>query len=430
MKTYRYTDLTDDQLEALCARGGSGFSAIRTKLESMRSCIIRKGDLALREYSKNFDGADIDEFLVPTNELTRLGETINPELKSAIQIAAANIEKFHRIESNRPIPVETSTGVLCWREQRAIETVGLYIPGGTAPLFSSLLMTAIPAKLAGCENIAVCTPPQRDGTIAPVIAYTASLLGLSSVFRLGGAQAIFALAHGTETIPKADKIYGPGNSYVTGAKMLVANQVAIDMPAGPSEVLVIADRTANPSFIASDLLAQAEHGPDSRVILCTDDTEIAERVITEIDQQIVALPRAEIARHALDQSMIMKTDSLDQAIDFSNRFAPEHLILGFDDFEKWIPLIRNAGSVFWCPLSCESFGDYASGPNHVLPTAGFARGFSGISVESFQKAISFQQISNSGCRALGPTVETLADAEGLLAHKNAVSLRLEMIGRN
>ena len=429
MRSYRYSELNDEQLDALCARGGTDFSTIREKLETMRTCIIRKGDDALRVYSKKFDGADLGEILITSDELARLGETVAPTLKSAIQIAASNIEKFHRVESNGQDRIETNSGVFCWREKRAIETVGLYVPGGTAPLFSSLLMTAIPAKLAGCKNILVCTPPQPDGTISPAIAYTAQLLGLEHVFRLGGAQAIFALAHGTQTVPRADKIFGPGNRYVTGAKMVVANQVAIDMPAGPSEVLVIADCTANPAYIASDLLAQAEHGPDSRAILCTDDTNLVKTVVKEIDRQIVSLPRSEIARHALAQSMIITTNSLDQAFDFSNRYAPEHLILGFDSFKKWIPLIRNAGSVFCGPLSCESFGDYASGPNHVLPTAGFARGVSGVSVDSFQKTVCFQEISKTGCRTLGPTVEVLADAEGLVAHKNAVSLRLGKIGR-
>ncbi len=429
MKTYRYTDLNQDQLEALCARGGSDLSAQRGELDAMRTRIICEGDAALREYSSRFDGADIDQFLMTSDELSRLSENIDPILKTAIQIAAANIENFHRSEIRHSEPIETSTGVLCWREYRAIESVGLYVPGGTAPLFSTLLMTAIPAKIAGCDKIVVCTPPQRDGMIAPEIAYTAQLLGISCVHRLGGAQAIFAMAHGTETIPKVDKIFGPGNGYVTGAKMLVSNQVAIDMPAGPSEVLIIADQTANPAFIASDLLAQAEHGPDSRVILCANDTIFTKSVAGEIEQQLPSLTRTDIARHALDHSMIMVTDSMAQAFEFSNLYAPEHLILSFEEFHQWIPMIKNAGSVFCGPLSCESFGDYASGPNHVLPTAGFARGFSGVSVDSFQKVICFQQISKTGCRTLGPVVETLARAEGLDAHKNAVSIRLDTIGR-
>ena len=428
MKTCRYAELDENERATLCRRGAGDPETIRPALETMRTRIADAGDAALRAYTKKLDGVFLEDFRVTDAEIMYAGDQVSSQLKDAIGTAATNIETFHAANMDSGEKVETSQGVICWRETRPIETVGLYIPGGSAPLFSTLLMTAIPARLAGCKNIVICTPPRKDGSVAPEILYPAHLMGLSEIYKIGGAQAIFALAQGTGSIPKAEKIFGPGNTWVTGAKTLVSDTVAIDMPAGPSEVLVIAGKDANPAFVASDLLAQAEHGPDSQAILVTDSGQFAERVNTELEARLSALPRADIARTALANSYILITDSLDQALVFSNRYAPEHLILGFDDYDTYLPKIRNAGSVFCGPLSCESFGDYASGPNHVLPTAGFARAFSGISVSSFQKSISFQQVSKTGCRVLGPVVETLAAAEGLHAHKNAVSVRLAGLG--
>ncbi len=316
-------------------------------------------------------------------------------------------------------------GVNCWRETRAIEKVGLYIPGGTAVLPSTFLMLGIPAKIAGCNEIIVCSPPQSDGKINTYIAYVATLLNIKKVYLIGGAQAVGAMAFGTKTIPKVDKIFGPGNRYVTEAKKLVQNRVAIDMPAGPSEVLIIADQTANASFVAADLLAQAEHGTDSQAILVATDEKIISDTLKEIQLQLIELPRKEIASKAIDNSYVIFSENLEQAMAFSNMYAPEHLILATDHFETLTPSIINAGSVFLGNLTPESVGDYASGTNHTLPTSGFARAFSGVSVDTFLKKITFQHLSAIGLKNIGPTVEVLARAEGLEAHRNAVTIRLE-----
>ncbi|MEQ9231609.1 MAG: histidinol dehydrogenase, partial [Cyclobacteriaceae bacterium] len=350
---------------------------------------------------------------------------VAPELKKAIGIAKQNNEKFNRSQRDSDAPIETTSGVTCWRKSVAIQQVGLYIPGGTAPLFSTLLMLAIPAKLAGCKNLVICTPPQKDGTLNPVIGYVCQLLGIEKVFLVGGAQAVAAMTFGTETIPKVDKIFGPGNQYVTIAKQLAQKEgLAIDMPAGPSEVLVIATEYSNVEFVAADLLSQAEHGPDSQVILVSTSEEKIQEIKESIENQVKELPREEVARLALKNSRAFLVNDLYEAIELSNDYAPEHLILAFDEAQRWIDLITNAGSVFVGKYACESAGDYASGTNHTLPTNGYARAYSGVSLDSFVKKITFQKISKTGLSELGPHVEIMAEAEGLQAHKNAVTVRL------
>jgi histidinol dehydrogenase len=350
------------------------------------------------------------------------------ELKKAINTAKNNIEKFHSAQLITEPVIETSKGVKCWRKSVAIEKVGLYIPGGSAPLFSTVLMLGIPAKLAGCKEIILCTPPGKDGTINPLILYTARLIGITAIFRAGGAQAIAAMAFGTESIPKVYKIFGPGNQYVTKAKELVQQDgVSIDMPAGPSEVLIIADGTADPGFVAADLLSQAEHGPDSQVIMLTDNQALIASVKAEVDRQVQLLPRKDIALKALNNSKLILLNSLADCVDFSNLYAPEHLIINTANSKGLSGNVINAGSVFLGNFSCESAGDYASGTNHTLPTNGFARSYSGVSTESFLKKISFQEINEEGIRNLGPSIELMAEAEFLAGHKNAVSLRLKSL---
>ena len=346
----------------------------------------------------------------------------------AIAVARKNIEKFHSAQLVSEPVIETMNGVRCWRKYAAIEKVGLYIPGGSAPLFSTLLMLGIPAKLAGCDEIVVCTPAGKDGKVNPLILYTAQLIGISQIYKAGGAQAIAAMAYGTESIPKVYKIFGPGNQYVTKAKELIQlDGVSIDMPAGPSEVLVIADSKANPVFIAADLLSQAEHGPDSQVIMLCDDRILIDKVESEVEKQLALLPRKAIALKSLENSKLVLLKTIDECIAFSNLYAPEHLIINMDDPNSVTDGIKNAGSVFLGPFSCESAGDYASGTNHTLPTNGFARNFSGVSTESFIKKITFQEINAQGMRNLGPSIELLAEAESLAGHKNAVSLRLKTL---
>jgi histidinol dehydrogenase len=405
---------------------------VRKNLEDIvREIIIKvksEGDRAVKYFSEKFDGVSFGNLRVNSEEIRESDFLIPPALKDAINVAKKNIESFHSAQLNTEPVIETFQGIKCWRKSVAIEKAGLYIPGGSAPLFSTLLMLGIPAKLAGCKEIFVCTPPGRDGKVSPLILYTAKLIGISELFRAGGAQAIAAMAYGTESIPKVFKIFGPGNQYVTKAKELVQQDgIAIDMPAGPSEVLVIADNKANPEFIAADLLAQAEHGPDSHVLMLTDDASLIEKVITEVDIQIKLLPRKEIALKAMENSRLIFLSSLEDCIDFSNLYAPEHLIINTADSNSLADKIRNAGSVFLGNFSCESAGDYASGTNHTLPTNGFARNYSGVSVESFLKKISFQELSAEGIKALGPTIELLAEAESLSGHKNAVTVRLKSL---
>ncbi|MEQ9591148.1 MAG: histidinol dehydrogenase [Cyclobacteriaceae bacterium] len=384
------------------------------------------GDAALKEMSVQFDKVSLQEFLVSPTELAIGGQQVSSSLKDAIRVAIKNITKFHKAQSHDTLKLETMPGVNCWRKAVAIERVGIYVPGGTAPLFSTLLMLGIPARLAGCEEIVVCTPPRQDGSLDPSILFAAQEIGIENIYKVGGAQAIAAMAFGTKTIPSVYKIYGPGNQYVTKAKQMVnAEGIAIDLPAGPSEVMVVADDSSNPSFIAADLLSQAEHGGDSQVMLVTSSEELIVKVEEELAKQIETLPRKLLAAAALEQSRSILLSDLNDQVDFINHYAPEHLILQTERAMELSEKIKNAGSVFVGPYSPESIGDYASGTNHTLPTNGFAKAYSGVSLESFQKLITFQQLSREGLALLGPTVEQLAEAEQLRAHKLAVTIRLQ-----
>lgn len=388
--------------------------------------VEKDGDQALIEFNKKFDKAVTPEILVSEEEVENAENEISEELKKAIGQARENISKFHAAQITETEKIETVKGVTCWRENRAVEKVGIYIPGGTAPLFSTVLMLAVPANLAGCKEIILCTPPDSKGNINPAILFTAKLCGITKIFKTGGAQAIAAMTLGTESIPKVYKIFGPGNQFVVAAKEYAQRfGVAIDMPAGPSEVLVIADSKAVPEFCAADLLSQAEHGSDSQVVFITTDFKIFEQTIEAVEKQIKKLPRNEMAQHALDHSLFMLTRSIEEALEFSNLYAPEHLILALEDFEQYTPIISNAGSVFLGNYSCESAGDYASGTNHTLPTNAYAKNYSGVSLDSFVKKITFQHLSKEGLKNIGKTIELMAEAEGLIAHKNAVSVRLK-----
>jgi len=396
-------------------------AAVRKILDDVRE----NGDEALRRYSKQFDNVEVENLAVSEDELSVAEQRVPEKLKKAIQIAKANIEKFHAAQREENSVIETTTGVICWRKSVAIERVGLYVPAGTAPLFSTVLMLGVPAKLAGCDEIVLCSPPDTNGKIADAILYTARVCGIDKVFKIGGAQAIGALAYGTETIPKVFKIFGPGNRYVTCAKQIVSQtDAAIDMPAGPSEVAVLADETCVPRFVAADLLSQAEHGIDSQVLLVTTSERVIEETLAEIEKQLAELPRKEIAERSLAGSKVILVSDIFEGIAVVNEYAAEHLILAVADAGNVAEKIVNAGSVFIGNYSCESVGDYASGTNHTLPTGGFARSFSGLSLDSFVKKITFQQLTEDGIRNLGPAIETMAHAEGLDAHKNAVSLRL------
>lgn len=388
--------------------------------------VEKNGDQALIDFNKKFDRAEVKNIKVSEEEIENSENVIREELKLAIQQAKENITKFHASQTPEIQKIETTKGVICWRENRAIEKVGIYIPGGTAPLFSTVLMLAIPAQLAGCREIILCTPPDKNGNINAAILYTAKLCGVSKVFKTGGAQAIAAMTLGTESIPNVYKIFGPGNQYVVAAKEFSQNyNVAIDMPAGPSEVLVIADEQAIPEYCAADLLSQAEHGSDSQVIFLSTDEKIFNKTIKETEKQLQQLPRNEFAKEVLKNSHFVLLKTVDEALEFSNLYAPEHLILALGDFERYIQKIKNAGSVFLGNYSCESAGDYASGTNHTLPTNGFAKNYSGVSLDSFVKKITFQNLSKKGLENLGKTIELMAEAEGLFAHKNAVSIRLK-----
>jgi len=385
-----------------------------------------KGDKAVRKYTKEFDGIKLKKFAVSEKEIKTAENLLAQELKDAIQQAKSNIEKFHRSQIEEVTVIETMPGINCWRTSIGIEKVGIYIPGGSAPLFSTVLMLAIPAVIAGCKEIILCTPPSKNGSINPPILYTANLCGITKIFKAGGVQAIAAMAYGTESIPKVFKIFGPGNQYVTTAKQLIQKEgVAIEMPAGPSEVLVIADETAVPEFVAADLLSQAEHGADSQVILLTTSEEIAKKVQLCIKEQLNELPRKEIVEKALASSKIILLNSIDEVIDLSNLYAPEHLILSCVNAEELTGRVISAGSVFIGNYSPESVGDYASGTNHTLPTNGYAAMYSGVSVDSFVKKITFQQLTKEGLTNIGNTVMQMAEAEGLDAHKNAVAIRLK-----
>jgi len=384
-----------------------------------------QGDKALIDYTSKFDGLELNKMSVDQTDIDLSENKISEDLKKAIQIAKNNIELFHKSQILKPSLIETTPGVKCWQECRPIQSVGLYIPGGTAPLFSTVLMLGIPAKIAKCENIIICTPPEKNGEINSAILYAAKLIGIDQIFSIGGAQAIAAMTFGTESIPAVQKIFGPGNQYVMAAKQQAENEgISIDMPAGPSEVLVFADDLASPDFIASDLLSQAEHGQDSHVVLVSTSDTVLDKVIKAIDWQLSLLPRREIAEKALKNAVLIYLDNVETCFDLINEYAPEHLIINSKNALELVEKIKNAGSVFLGPFSPESAGDYASGTNHTLPTNGFAKSFSGITLSSFLKTISFQNISEEGLIDLGPTIQVMAEAEGLVGHSRAVSIRL------
>ncbi|MDF2432058.1 MAG: histidinol dehydrogenase [Mucilaginibacter sp.] len=427
MKTYNYSDLSIQDIRKLVQRNVDPANEIRSIVEEVISNVQEHGDRALFDYALKFDKVELDKLYLDKDELIEIAATVLPEQKAALEIAYNNIYKFHHAQLKAEDKVETMPGVTCWRELRPIEKVGLYIPGGSAVLPSTFLMLGIPARIAGCREIVVCSPPQKNGKVNAFIAYVALLVGIDKIYLAGGAQAIAAMAYGTATVPKVDKIFGPGNQFVTKAKTIIQSTTttAIDMPAGPSEVLVIADETANPVYVAADLLAQAEHGMDSQAILVCTDAKIADAVLIEVEKQVQVLPRAEIVKKALDNSYIIVTNTLEEAMQFSNHYAPEHLILATVEWQSITANILNAGSVFLGNLTPESAGDYASGTNHTLPTSSYSRAYSGVSVDSFVKKITFQYITPEGIKNIGPSVEILAELEGLHAHKNAVTVRIK-----
>ena len=386
------------------------------------------GDTILKKYTNQFDKVNLDNLLVSEDEIKEAKELVSEDLKAAIQLAKSNIEVFHTAQKTGRVEVETTTGVSCWQEKRPIQKVGLYIPGGTAPLFSTILMLAVPANIAGCKEIILCSPPDKEGKLNPAILYTADLCGVTKIVKVGGIQAIAGMTFGTETIPQVYKVFGPGNQYVTVAKQIATKHgVAIDMPAGPSELLVVADDSANAAFVASDLLSQAEHGVDSQVILVSTSKEMIDAVEKEVTLQLEDLPRKEIARQAIANSKLIYVDNDQDAIDLINEYGPEHYIVCVENEDFYIDNTQNAGSVFIGNYTPESAGDYASGTNHTLPTNGYAKQYSGVNLDSFMKSMTFQKITKEGIQTIGNAIELMAEAEGLEAHKNAVTLRLNSL---
>ena len=412
--------------EALTRRPAQDLTKLETAVREVMHRVQTEGDAALRDYTTRFDGVELEDFAVPQEDLEAAADQVPEQLQQAIQTAKRNIETFHRAQRAEVREIETMPGVTCWRESRPIDKVGLYIPGGTAPLFSTVLMLAVPAQIAGCREIVLCSPPNKRGNIHPAILYTAHLCGVTQVFRLGGSQAIAAMTYGTESVPRVYKLFGPGNAYVTVAKQLAQLQgLAIDMPAGPSEVLVCADAGARSSHVAADLLSQAEHGHDSQVVLVTDTRQKAEDVQLQLQAQLEQLPRRELAAQSIANSMTLVFPDWSEAADYVNLYAPEHLILSVANAREFAAGIRNAGSIFLGYYTPESVGDYASGTNHTLPTYGYAMQYSGVSLDSFVKQITFQELTRQGLELLGPTVEVMAEAEELVAHREAVRLRLQ-----
>lgn len=407
------------------------FDQIESTVADIFKDVALHGDSAIRKYVKQFDKADLNELRVSASSMNNAEVQLSEALKDSIRLAKANIEAFHRSQITDIKKVETTEGVVCWQEKRPIEKVGLYIPGGSAPLFSTILMLAVPARIAGCKELVMCTPSDANGEIHPAILFTAQLCGIEKLYKIGGIQAIAAMTFGTESVPKVYKLFGPGNQFVTVAKQMALKYgVGIDLPAGPSELLVYADASANASFMASDLLSQAEHGEDSQVVLVSRSMQLLDEIEKEINLQLPHLPRKDIASKSIDNSKLIYCESEEMALDLINTYAPEHLIISTSNSIDILPKIINAGSVFIGNYTPESAGDYASGTNHTLPTNGFARNFSGVNLDSFQKAISFQEISTQGLTNIGSAIEEMADAEGLFAHKNAVSLRLKEISSN
>ena len=413
---------------SLCSRPEVKREDLEELVGNILDDVRKNGDEALLRYSKKFDNIELKQLEVTDEDIEKAIKQVPDDLKEAIALAKSNIEKFHKNEIYSEPIIETVDGVKCWRKSVPIEKVGLYIPGGTAPLFSTVLMLAVPAKIAGCKEIILCTPPSKEGEINPVVLYTAHISGIKKIYKTGGAQAIAAMAFGTDTIPKVYKIFGPGNQFVTKAKEMVRLfGTDIDMPAGPSEVLVIADKNANPQFVAADLLSQAEHGVDSQVVFLSNSEALIEKVQKETQEQLAVLPRKQTAEKALDNSISVLLGSLDECVEFSNCYAPEHLIIATDNPMELADKVINAGSVFLGEYSCESAGDYASGTNHTLPTKGFAKVSGGVSVDSFMKKITFQHLTAKGITTIGGAIEKMAAAEGLDAHKNAVTIRLNSI---
>ena len=413
---------------SILARPQFDAAPLEVKVREILMAVKQRGDAAISAYTLAFDKIALSNFKLSASAFDAAEKALTPSLKTAIQLAKVNIEVFHQGQIQKEERIETMPGVWCWRKSVGIEKVGIYIPGGTAPLFSTVLMLGIPAKLAGCKEIILCTPPNEKGEIDPAIIYAASLVGVTAIFTIGGVQAIGALAYGTASVPKVYKIFGPGNQYVTAAKQMIQQEgVAIDMPAGPSEVCVYADETSIASFVAADLLSQAEHGVDSQVILIANSIDIVEQVQKELDMQLVSLPRKELATKALAHSKAIVIENTEEAIAMMNEYAPEHLILSINNAAQVAEKIINAGSIFIGNFSPESVGDYASGTNHTLPTNGFAKAYSGVSMDSFVKKITFQQLTERGLENIAPTVIEMATAEGLQAHSKAVELRVEWI---
>lgn len=399
-------------------------SALRETVLGVLNDVREGGDEAVKKYEKKFDKVELESLAVSEEEMAEAEALVSDELKNALNAACENIKRFHASQKAVCPRVETSSGVTCWQKAVPIDKVGLYIPGGTAPLFSTVLMLAVPARIAGCAEIVLCSPPGKDGKLNPAILVAAKVAGVNKIYKIGGVQAIGAMAYGTESVPKVYKIFGPGNQYVMAAKQEVSlHDVAIDMPAGPSEVEVVADDTANPAFVAADLLSQAEHGVDSQVVMVTCSESLLAKVAEEVEKQLAELPRKEIASKALENSKMILVESMDEAVELTNEYAPEHLILAVENYMDVAERIRNAGSVFLGNYSCESAGDYASGTNHTLPTSGYAKAYSGVNLDSFMRKITFQELTADGVRNLGPTVEIMAHCESLDAHCNAMRIR-------
>jgi histidinol dehydrogenase len=426
MKSITYTN--QEELSAALQRPSFDHTKIEKIVQPILDKVKRGGDKALRKFALEYDHVELEDLWVDKKTLSSAGENVGKELKAAIKQAKKNITKFHKAQHQEPLEMEVMKGVTCSRRSVPIQKVGLYIPGGTAPLFSTVLMLGIPAQIAGCNEIILATPTNKFGEVNPVVLYTANLLGISKILKVGGAQAIAALAYGTESISKVDKIFGPGNQYVTAAKQIVSRDaVAIDMPAGPSEVMVIADSTTNPDFAAMDLLSQAEHGVDSQAILVSKSQGKIQEIEASVQKLVEELPRRDIALKALESSVSVLVNDDDQLIDTINVYGPEHLIFNMDAADEYVDQVVNAGSVFIGPYTPESMGDYASGTNHTLPTNGWANAYSGVSLDSFMKKITYQQVTKKGIKALGPIVEAMAEAEQLQAHKLAVTLRLQSL---
>ncbi|MEE1289138.1 MAG: histidinol dehydrogenase [Bacteroidaceae bacterium] len=415
-----------EDYQALLSRPHKDAADLGATVVSVLNDVRMEGDKAVLRYEAKFDKAELSSLAVTEEELQEAEALVSEELKQSINLAHANIHRFHEAQRMQPVRVETAPGVHCWQKSVAIEKVGLYIPGGTAPLFSTVLMLATPAKIAGCADIVLCSPPSPQGKLHPAILYAAKVAGVNRIYKCGGVQAIGAMAYGTETVPKVSKIFGPGNQYVTCAKQQVSmTDVAIDMPAGPSEVAIVADKTCHPEYVAADMLSQAEHGMDSQSILFTDNGEVARAVLAEVERQLEALPRKEMASSSLGHSRIVVLHDMEEAFEICNQYAPEHLILAMDTALDWADRVVNVGSVFLGHYSCESAGDYASGTNHTLPTSGYAKAYSGVNLDSFCRKITFQHLTPEGIDSIGRAVEVMAEAESLDAHRNAMTLRMK-----